>query len=131
MLAPSTSFIYPDCHSNRTEKNAYIFVQRGYMESKYHIDESGHAIIPDGATEIPDYAFDSCNNLKSVDIPNTVVTIGHRAFYRCSSLANIVFPNSLREIGAFAFDGCSFPKAIIPEGVTTIGECAFYSSGIK
>ena len=47
--------------------------------------------IPDGNTQIPEYAFRSCDNLTNVTIPNTVTSIGYYAFMYCSNLANIYF----------------------------------------
>ena len=43
-------------------------------------------IIPDGVTEIGDYAFFCCSSLTSVTIPNSVTEIGENAFSECESL---------------------------------------------
>ena len=43
-------------------------------------DANGHAIIPDGTTSIPDYAFKGSTALKTVSIPSSVTTIGQQAF---------------------------------------------------
>ena len=40
-------------------------------------------------TKIRDYAFAYCNNLKTVFIPNNIVSIGANAFYSCTKLTEI------------------------------------------
>ena len=81
-----------------------------------------------GLTEIPDEAFDSCNNLTNVIIPDGVTTIGYYAFSSCSSLTSVTIPDSVTSIGYSAFSGCSSLTSVtIPDSVTTIGYCAFGS----
>ena len=62
--------------------------------------------IPDGVTNIGDYAFFDCSSLTSIVIPNSVTSIGVSAFSGCSGLTSITIPNSVTNIGISAFDGC-------------------------
>ena len=69
----------------------------------------------------------SCSSLTSVDIPNSVTSIGYSAFYGCSSLTSVDIPNSVTSIGNYAFCNCSSLTSVtIPNSVTSIGYCAFY-----
>ena len=43
----------------------------------------------------------------SLDIPNSVTTIGSSAFCECSSLTSVEIPNSVKSISNYAFDACS------------------------
>ena len=61
--------------------------------------------IPDSVTSIGEYAFDGCN-LTSITIPNSVTSIRKGAFYSCKSLTSITIPNSVTSIGEYAFYGC-------------------------
>ena len=57
-------------------------------------------------TSIGSSAFNGCTNLKSINIPNGVTTIGENAF-RSSGLTTITLSKSLTSIGSQAFDGCN------------------------
>ena len=82
--------------------------------------------LPNSVTSIGDYAFYECTSLTSVTIPNSVTSIGDYAFYGCSSLTSVTIPNSVTSIGDYAFDGCSSLISItIPNSVTSIGKSAF------
>lgn len=82
--------------------------------------------IPDGVTEIGDFAFRNCSSLSSITIPNSVSQIDDFAFYGCSSLSSITIPNSVRGICVNAFYGCSsLVSMIIPDSVTYIGPLVF------
>ena len=84
-------------------------------------------VIPDGVTEVRDYAFYGLPTLASVAIPNSVTNIGERVFEDCSSLASVTIPNSVTNIGKSVFKGCSgLTNLTIGNGVANIGDNAFY-----
>ena len=75
-------------------------------------------------------AFNDCNSLTSVVIPNSVILIEEDAFFYCSGLTSIEIPNSVTFIGSWAFCGCSsLSSIVIPNSVTDIENGAF--SGCK
>ena len=83
-------------------------------------------IIGDEVTNIGNYAFYECANLKKVVIGNSTTSIGHYAFSKCTSLSSINLPNSVTSIGYYAFWGCSGLTSItIPNSVTSVGEYSF------
>ena len=76
-------------------------------------------------TKINNYLFHFCN-FSSIEIPNSVTTIGELAFFNCTGLTSIEIPNSVTSIGAHAFSGCTGLTSItIPNSVTSIGDYAF------
>ncbi len=82
--------------------------------------------IPNSVTSIGNYAFMNCTALTSVTIPNSVTSIKDWTFSGCSSLKSVNIPNSVTHIGESAFRGDSNLKEfIIPAGVTTVGPDAF------
>ena len=55
---------------------------------------------------INEFAFEFCNSLSSIAIPNGVLGIGECAFYYCEQLSYVEIPDSVVEIGYGAFRGC-------------------------
>ena len=53
---------------------------------------------------IEEYAFASCDNLKTVTIPDSVTSIENGAFNNCDSLTSIVIPSSVTSISSGAFN---------------------------
>ena len=85
----------------------------------------GDVTIPEGVTNIPSWAF-SGSNLKSVVIPQGVVSIGMGAFTECKELKSISIPSGVTDVGAFAFKGClSLEHVDFQPGVTNIEDYAF------
>jgi len=113
--------------------------------------------IPNGVTSIGDSAFSNCHSLTSVTIPSSVIAIGTNPFCGCpadlkneskafiyehnvlfnkdkttlisyrAKEANYVIPDSVTSIGECAFLECnSLTSIIIPDSVTSIGVCAFW-----
>lgn len=70
-------------------------------------------------TEIATWAFNRCNTLTEVTLPNTVDEIGYQAFFNCSNLTNVTIPEGVTKIGQAAFYGCSQLTSItIPSTIT-------------
>ena len=89
--------------------------------AKYKII-NGEGIIPNGTTEIEDYAFSWSQELKSITIPTSVTKIGNRAFNECWKLTSVTISTSVTEIGEGAFEGCKRLESItIPKSVKKIG----------
>ena len=85
-----------------------------------------YVALPDGLTNIGEWAFDDCESLTSITIPNSVTSIGVGAFQDCSGLTSIEIPNSVTSIGERAFRYCSgLTSVTLGSGVTSIGESAF------
>ena len=75
-------------------------------------------------TSIPYAAFRNCN-IKRLDIPSSVKSIGEEAFFGSYQMATVTLRSGLSSIGAKAFYDNNFKFVIIPASVTSIGEKAF------
>lgn len=72
-------------------------------------------------TKIATWAFNACNTLTEVTLPNTVDEIGYQAFFKCSNLTKVIIPEGVRKIGQAAFYGCSQLTSItIPSTITNM-----------
>ncbi len=77
-------------------------------------------------TEIGAKAFQYCNIIDSVTIPNTVKTIGDGAFLSCKYMYKITIPSSVTKIGKEAFRECrSLFKVTLPDSLTEISYATF------
>ena len=101
-----------------------------WWESRQDITK---VVIEPGVTSIGDSAFNFCEYLESITIPDTVTSIGELAFYECDSLVDIVLPDGITSIGDSAFDFCQdLPAINLPDALETIGEYAFkYCSSLQ
>ncbi len=87
----------------------------------------GNVVIPSTLGGRPvriigERAFDSCKQIKSIKIPDTVYKIEHAAFDNCTGLTSIDIPNSVTTIESNAFSCCeSLQSLVIPDSVTSIG----------
>ena len=83
--------------------------------------------ICEGVTDIPAMFFYGLDNVKEVNLPSTLRTIGDNAFDRCN-LTQIDLPDGLESIGKEAFEGSKLTSVTIPASVKSIGDRAFYRS---
>ena len=79
-----------------------------------------------GGTSIGDWAFNYCDSLTNVVIPDSVTSIGYSAFRDCNNLTSITIGNSVISIGDSAFYSCdNLTRVTIGNIVTSIGDSAF------
>ncbi|MDE7440032.1 MAG: leucine-rich repeat domain-containing protein [Clostridia bacterium] len=82
-------------------------------------------VVPFNATQVPDFAFYECENIKSVTIEGAR-SIGQSAFYGCGQLESIKINGNLLKMGELAFADCPSLKTVeFGRQVEVIGEYAF------
>lgn len=155
--------------------NIWYTINGNYARAYGGSNCSGNVVIPTTVTyyinDIPRNATViginertfSGSTIESITIPKTVTSISNDAFYNCKNLASIVIdgdngvydsrdncnaiietntntlivgckntviPNTVTSIGNYAFWGSGLTNIIIPSSITNIGEYAFCGSGI-
>ncbi len=74
---------------------------------------SGTAVeVPDGVTEIGNFAFYNCGNLQKIMLPASVMKIDWGAFWQCSGLETLTVQGNLAKIGESAFSDCTKLSAV-------------------
>ncbi len=81
--------------------------------------------LPKNLTSIEDNTF-YYSGLRSLTIPENVTIIKDHAFDQCDNLTNITLPDSLLKIGKFVFDS-PVKEIVLPESILEISATSFYS----
>lgn len=117
--AQDLEYAYDD--ATMTAKVTYRMKQLGdgtweRIKGGYH----GDIVIPEKVsgytvTGIGELAFDQCDDIPSVQFPNTMKTIEERAFCGCKVLKEVIIPASVDTIYNNAFDGCEALERVVFE----------------
>lgn len=92
-----------------------------------YIDEIESLDLPDGLTDIGEYAFSNCKSVKDVVLPQSITAIRQYSFQKCLSLHTFAIGSNISLIAQHALNGCySLTNLFIPDNVTEIKYEAFY-----
>ena len=90
-----------------------------------YCEELETVVIPDSVASIRDSAFYGCIKLVSINIPNSVTTIGS-AFAHCETLQSIALPSGITDIPGATFRWCYYLHNVtLPVNLSTVGNYAF------
>lgn len=125
------------------EKDEDSVLRLGNVLVKYVVGRQSRAVyeethsltveIPAGITMIAYKAFSDDNSrfISEIVLPDSVAEIGDDAFTGCKALETVQFGSGLKNIGARAFkDIATLKNAVLPEGLLTIGNGAFYGTSL-
>lgn len=88
--------------------------------------------LPAGLTELG--GFRGCGKLTSINVPETVESVGVRAFEDCGSLRALSLPDGVRSVGFYAFGGtCGIETLYLPDSVVACsgGEAFFGNPSVR
>ncbi len=109
------------CFSNRGGMCFYTDEYPEYFRARVRT-----VSVPEGVVSIGDYAFENCFNLLEAVLPESLERIGEGAFDDCAILSVIALPSGLTEIGDYAFRNCGALTHInLPERVRSVGANPF------
>lgn len=89
-------------------------------------------VIPSSIKGLHNTAFEGCQSLRSIVIPQSVEYVGNMNFTFCLNLVKVEWNASASNVPASCFQGCSSLKEIsFSESVTMIGRMAFYNAPLN
>ncbi len=126
--APAGDLIIPSSVTNPNTGIVYS-VDTIYDNAFNNCDNLTSVIIPNTIKHIGNGGFNNCDRLSNVELGNSVTHIGSGAFYRNYALNEIVFPETLRIIGSEAFRQTPLNSITFTSSLVTIDETAFWECG--
>ena len=117
--------------STLTTINSYAFAYLSNLKS---------ITLPSSLTSIGKFAFSYCSGLTSITLPSSLTSIEGNAFFSCSGLETREYKGTIEQwlsidFGSswisgpshtFIVNGEELTNLVVPEGVTSIGDSAFY-----
>ncbi len=89
-------------------------------------------VIGDGITSVGYFSFYDCENLISISLPESIVTIRTSAFEQCRSLTELIIPNSVKTIEDWSFSYCiNLNDVTLSNNLISIRDFAFCESGLS
>ena len=114
-----------------SKKNKVVQVIENPLE-----DYSGEISIPNfidyngekyEVTAISNFAFYNSQGLRTINLPNSIVTIGKSAFSGCIGLKAFTFPTSIVRIREYAFSRCKgLTELTLPDNLQFVESYAFH-----
>lgn len=113
---------------------------RKYENIYFAGELANELVIPEGITELPEYAFAKWVGLKSVTFPESLKKVGANAFVGCETVESVYAPsleywlgidfassgsNPLCAVSKLYLDGNVLESLQLPEGITEIKPYAF------
>lgn len=99
-----------------------------YIEGKLVTD----LVIPEGVTEVSNYAFKGCNSLTSVTISDSVKTVGGYAFAYCKSLTRVTVGDGTEKLGSCSFRYSeNITSVTVGKNLVEIGMNAFNMGSVE
>lgn len=111
---------------------SFEWADAAQTELKRYCGSRLDVVVPEGTVVIGPEAF-AGRAVRSVQLPNSLCSIGRMAFRRCRSLRQIEIPGTVHTIEPEAFDGCDgLQHLVLHEGLQQIGMRAFwYCSSLR
>lgn len=129
--------LWYNLHDATEGSSAYAEVISSQSGSSYSGDIIIPSSVKNGdvdypVTRVDNYAFSSCYDVTSVSFPTSLKSIGDHGFYDNYNLKVVELPEGLTTIGSWAFgyvgNSIGGVKVVLPSTLTSIEECAFQTN---
>ena len=107
--------------NSRPFQNSIVYL---HLKNGDSYERLNNLIIPEGIENIPANQFHSIQFV-SLQLPQSLKTIGNNAFFNNKYLDRVIFNEGLEKIGIGAFTGCSSLKEVNLPGSITSAKSAF------
>ena len=122
----SVNIADPECWCQMELGNEHASPLSSAGKVLVHDIETTTIDIPETVTSIGKFTFYQCRKITSLNIPSSVKSIGSSAFEDCTGLTSLTLSEGLQSVGGSAFEGCTGLKSlIIPSTVNSISMNAF------
>lgn len=114
-----------------TFSGVFFSITKDGVSVRRYAGDDANLTVPErllglGVSEVSGGAFANLQTLASVQLPETIRTIGEMAFTGCENLSAVHVPKGAERIGAYAFMGCvNLTNVYVPDSVTSIAGNAF------
>jgi len=132
-LSGSMDFSVPPTNTSLCSENGIVYNKSKTKLILYPGNKTGSSLptLPNTLTTIGGNSFSCAQNLRTVNIPNTVTTIESGAF-RHGKITSVSIPTSISSIPMECFLGCENLATVqLPNTLTTINSRAFQQCGIS
>ncbi len=125
LVIPNTVDSIPDWIGQNTPKAATLYIPSSVKYIGEYAFASNNALvsvtIEPGVQTIGCNAFWGCN-ITSINLPNTLISMGDGAFLSCKKLKDARVPGSLKKVPNKAFENCtSLRNVILEDGIAELG----------
>ena len=128
ILSNSVTEIKSNAFLNCKKLTDIVLPEQLSVLGAYAFENSGIISIelPNSLTSIGNSVFDGCTSLMSIRLPDNLTGIPASFFMDCSSLTGITLPESVTSIGSWAFYGCtSLTNVVLPDNITILEDNLF------
>lgn len=124
-MVGGAEYEYTRAAAQAESTSANGFLMQGSTVTGYS-GAGGAITIPAGTTVISEKAFYQNTSITSVDVPETLLSIGNSAFEGCTALRQVSpLPTGFRQIGERAFAGCTSLSSFDKPALVSVGSGAF------
>ena len=118
--------VHPDNIYFNTDSEGQILFNQDFTKIIKVSCDCDNAHVPYGVSEIENYAFQYCEKITNIVVPDTVTIVGTGAFAHCHNLREITLGPNTKKIPGWLFMDCpALGQITIPNSVKRLGIGAF------